>query len=741
MLLEIDLPNEILEAAEERRLVFFCGAGISRGTGLPLFDDLTREAFKKSGMQLPKWDDKTEKWKPKPSNPHEIAYCSHQYDKAFQLLEKDTPPGVVRRWLTERLTRRVPSKDSLALHKSLQTLASSKDSTGNFQIVTTNYDDRFQKAYGRKRLMSHDAPRLAPPRHGEWKDLTFLHGRIDRKTDPEGNNLILTSGDFGNAYLKDGWAARFVVELFREFTVLFIGYSVNDVVMGYILDAFAAQTGIGKQFRQAYAIDAFKTGDEKSKRVEWEAKSVEPILFDGGSIGDDFSPLTRSLEEWAKWHNDGLDGAKRAAVEIGRDRPPLDGPELDKKLSRLVWLLSRKDAKTARAFAQAEGPPCRVDWLPHLDTYLDINPKLNAKSKLTALPTPKIEIEEPGPDGRKHKEQRPPETALAGQLHFSPMAPATQHLGYWLAKNYLYSKELVNWVVNKHGLLHPDFESKITHHLRNKSQEEINNNDVYIRFWDVLLRTSRPENRPISYRFSHYQAFEGGSNEAKQRILLEALTPGVSVEHPWSFGRDDEASPANISDLADFSVKVDEETCSMIWDKISNVEENRDFLSGIANDLTSRLLEALRLAEYTENTLPKDHSDHVVEAVHSLEIDGYNKHWKALVIYCLEACRADVRAGKIWTVQAVIDQWRSLWEQTGYELFCRLAISFSSEFDALDVAPIVSMLVADNATVLRRQSCKKEIYRFFRLRGSSFSAEQTSQIVNSLNRLGEGAEE
>jgi len=372
MLLEFDLPNKVLEEAEEERLVFFCGAGISSGTGLPLFHELTRQAFKYFSMPLPIWNDKAKAWQPAPTEPHEIAFCESQYDKALQLLEKQTPPNVMRHWIIKRLTRRLPIGKPLAVHKSLLALASSRKSTGDYRIVTTNYDDRFQKAYGRRNLNSHNAPRLAPPRHGEWKDFTFLHGRIDTEADPDGKNLILTSGDFGNAYLRDGWAARFAVELFREFTVVFVGYSVNDVVMGYILDAFAAQTGDGKQFRQVYALDAFRTGEEKSKRNEWEAKSVEPILFDGGSNGNDFLPLTRSLEDWANWHEEGLDGAKKAVVEIGRDRPPLAGPNLDKKLGHLAWQLSREDAKSARAFAEAEEPPCRVEWLPHLDTYLDL---------------------------------------------------------------------------------------------------------------------------------------------------------------------------------------------------------------------------------------------------------------------------------------------------------------------------------------------------------------------------------
>ena len=39
--------------------------------------------------------------------------------------------------------------------------------------------------------------------------------------------MILTDADFGCVYLveSEGWARRFLVELFRSFTILFVGYS------------------------------------------------------------------------------------------------------------------------------------------------------------------------------------------------------------------------------------------------------------------------------------------------------------------------------------------------------------------------------------------------------------------------------------------------------------------------------------------------------------------------------------
>ena len=40
--------------------------------------------------------------------------------------------------------------------------------------------------------------------------------------------MVLTDKDFGRAYLTEGWARRFIQDLFLKFTVLFVGYSHND---------------------------------------------------------------------------------------------------------------------------------------------------------------------------------------------------------------------------------------------------------------------------------------------------------------------------------------------------------------------------------------------------------------------------------------------------------------------------------------------------------------------------------
>ena len=44
-----DIPDALLQAHEEGRVVFFCGAGISRPAGLPDFGGLVQRLFQQAG--------------------------------------------------------------------------------------------------------------------------------------------------------------------------------------------------------------------------------------------------------------------------------------------------------------------------------------------------------------------------------------------------------------------------------------------------------------------------------------------------------------------------------------------------------------------------------------------------------------------------------------------------------------------------------------------------------------------
>lgn len=72
-----DIPESLLQAHEEERVIFFCGAGISYPAGLPDFRGLVDDIYQRVGT---------------PRRPIEqAAYENNQFDATLDLLERRLP--------------------------------------------------------------------------------------------------------------------------------------------------------------------------------------------------------------------------------------------------------------------------------------------------------------------------------------------------------------------------------------------------------------------------------------------------------------------------------------------------------------------------------------------------------------------------------------------------------------------------------------------------------------------------
>ncbi|MFN9803832.1 MAG: SIR2 family protein, partial [Bacteroidota bacterium] len=82
--------------------------------------------------------------------------------------------------------------------------------------------------------------------------------------------------------------------VFRNYVVCFVGYSINDPVLRYMMDALAADRMLGEITPQAWALGDCEPGQEHRKTIEWEAKGVTPILYtmSAGTYGHSALHLT-----------------------------------------------------------------------------------------------------------------------------------------------------------------------------------------------------------------------------------------------------------------------------------------------------------------------------------------------------------------------------------------------------------------------------------------------------------------
>jgi hypothetical protein len=124
-------------------------------------------------------------------------------DRIFGLLERDFAPADIDRAVGAVLKPDHPGADTGA-HRILLDL--SRTANGNVQLVTTNFDLLFEAAAPRLPTWTPDD--LPDLRRGALDGIVHLHGMLDPTYQMAvGGNLVLSSAEFGRAYLSEGWSA------------------------------------------------------------------------------------------------------------------------------------------------------------------------------------------------------------------------------------------------------------------------------------------------------------------------------------------------------------------------------------------------------------------------------------------------------------------------------------------------------------------------------------------------------
>ena len=318
----IDFPKPLLNSVRNGDLVVFAGAGVSMGApaNLPDFKALTEAIAQETGETL------------KCGEPEDrfLGRLEHQgvavHERAAELLSGDciqpTP-----------------------LHLDLLELFSTSKAV---RLVTTNFDALFDKAAEEvfdEVPVTFNAPAL--PLGAEFAGVVNLHGTVDV---PKG--MILTDEDFGRAYFIEGWARRFSVELLRSSTVLFVGYSYNDVVMHYLTRALPKDDDTS-----LFAL----TDDAAASR--WGMLGIRPIAYPRAPR-DNHIALQKGVEGLGTYASRRILDWKREIADIATNHPSLDEEAMDLVDDAL------SDPTHAHFFTDVATHPDWIAWLErrgHLD--------------------------------------------------------------------------------------------------------------------------------------------------------------------------------------------------------------------------------------------------------------------------------------------------------------------------------------------------------------------------------------
>jgi len=345
-----NIPDELLVARDEGRVVFFCGAGVSRAKAhLRDFIGLARSVADKLSISADKparqLINAIETFPPIASVGSLISA-----DRVFGLIERDFLSRDIYRAIAESL--KPEGTPDLTAHRLLLDLARGPD--GTTRLITTNFDLLFENCDSTISVSKH--PRLPDPLRGQdFTGIIHLHGHVTADySGAADDELVISSAEFGRAYLSERWAADFIKKVLERYFVVFVGYSADDPPMQYLLEALNRAPG---SFSSAFAL---QSGSYEEAEARWVQKGVRPIVYDDA---DQHSALWDSLSLWAerardpvKWHD-----ALLARAKLGPERcePHVRG--------QIAHLASTSDG--AKRLAQAPDP-IPADWLYSFDPFI-----------------------------------------------------------------------------------------------------------------------------------------------------------------------------------------------------------------------------------------------------------------------------------------------------------------------------------------------------------------------------------
>ena len=665
-----DVPDRLLQMHEDGHVVFFCGAGISYPACLPGFACLVSRIY--DGLNVA------------PDRLQKAAIKDKRFDTAISLLERGIVNGraTVRVRVAKILTPNLDAPHATATHEAL--LALSRTRELRTRIVTTNFDRLFEEVISTEGIdvERFQAPLLPVPK-SRWSGLVYLHGLLP--TYPEGENLdhlILSSGDFGLAYLTERWAARFVGELFRNYTVCFVGYSLDDPVLRYMTDALAADRLLGESPAEMFAFGSHSKGEKNERAKEWRAKNVTPILY------RKFRRhwyLHKTLREWAATHRDGIGAKERIIVDCASSRP-VASTKQDDFVGRVLWALSDASGVPAKRFADLDPVPS-LDWLEFLyeDRYQKADSgQFDVPSHVDENDVPEFSlIRRPFPPAHA-----PLMTFVDDGAGDSFWDIVMHHLARWMIRH-LDDPALVVWLVERGGRIHPKFVELVARRMEEFDGLEANGKTGELNriranapravprplmrtLWRVLLAGRVKSSRPTFDIFRWIRRFRHDGLTTTLRLQLrEILAPCVSLNKSFHLDEDRERSDRTerLDDLVYWRVVLSSENAHSRLLELREDPRWAEALPRLLDDFSNLLRDALDLLRELGGANDKyDPSVVWRPSISDHSQNTYTRDWTVLIDLTREA----------WLATADVSPERARlaaesWLLAPYPLFRRLA--------------------------------------------------------------------
>lgn len=536
-----EIPDDLLVARDDGQVLFFCGSGVSiANAGLPGFLGLAEQVLAglralpdSPSRQLLDINDVLQK--------HKVSGVGSVVaaDRLFGLLEREFASSDIERAVGEVLHPKTGV--DLSAHHILLDL--SRTPNGSVQLVTTNFDLLFEAAAPREKTWSpSNLPNL---QHGGFNGILHLHGMFDAQYQHAvGGALVLSSAEFGRAYLSEGWATRFIQDAIEKFSVVFVGYTADDPPVQYLLEALNRN-----HRRPQRPMYAFQPGLQSEATALWGHRGVTAIPYE--TRNQDHSALWKTLAAWSERARNPQTWRDRVLVRAMRGPEALlphergqvmhlamtpDGVKSIVRSKRLLpanWLLVFDPAERYETPGRRTFTAEAATFDNFKDYGIDSDP----------LPPPDIE-------GQPLRKREVPDGVLnaflSNQFDPAPSGPASLYgrhaeatiplpdrllaLTAWIAQN-KNQPLTVWWALNK-TILHHRLLEAIEHQLNYRDHKVA---PLARKAWRYILEASKPKNQQTTHGLQARIKWEGWSPSV-HRDFAELISPRLKVSRPLISG-------------------------------------------------------------------------------------------------------------------------------------------------------------------------------------------------------------
>ena len=264
--------ENILKAFENRKLVFFIGAGVSRIMGIMGWEDFSAFLIKHA---FPDFKDYSAVLRDVPSSKERITIAYKKFEQEDRLDE-------FYQYFGQGMT---PNQKVFESKENIYKILNRFEAI----FLTTNADNLFEEVIGS--ALCHENYKLdilKSESQRRQNHLFYLHGHYTENIDPVKNNLVFTAPQYVERY-NDKDFTQFLKTIFEDGnTIVFIGYGLNEFEL---IDYVITKAGhTSNSCENVYVLYPFCENDDllfEVKKSYFKAINIEIIPYDISKNGYD----------------------------------------------------------------------------------------------------------------------------------------------------------------------------------------------------------------------------------------------------------------------------------------------------------------------------------------------------------------------------------------------------------------------------------------------------------------------